>query len=291
MRSPTGEKERTTEMATAEEPSISYRILRALRGSVQALYRHRRILVTTTRVELRKRYAGSVLGRAWIVLQPTLFLAIYLFVYLVVFRVRFPGYSELDYVIYVFAGLVPYIAFMETLGMATVSIKQNIHLVRNVMLPPDLVPARVVCMALVTQTAGLAIIIVLSGINGTLSVNLLFLPVALLIEAMFLLGLSWAFSAMGVFVPDLGYFVNLMVLLLLFVSPIAFRPEMVPGALRLIVNFNPIYYLTEIFRFSLIDGYGMSPPVLFVAVIGGVMFFALGSIFFRRFRNVLVDYE
>ncbi|NQU60339.1 MAG: ABC transporter permease [Rhodospirillales bacterium] len=242
-------------------------------------------------MEFKKRFAGSLFGSFWIVLQPVLFLAIYLFVYLFVFRVRFPGYGQLDYVVFVFSGLVPYIAFMETLGMATASIKRDIHLVRNVMLPVDLVPARVVLMTIVTEFVGLAMIVGLSVLNGTISANLLFLPLALLLQVLFLLGLSTAFSAMGVFVPDLNYFVNLMVLLLLFVSPIAFRPDMVPEGMRFVVDFNPIYYMAEIFRFSLIDGYEMPPRIWIVAVVGSLVFYVLGCIFFRRFRKVLVDYE
>ena len=273
------------------QPSIRYRIIRAVRGSAEILFRHRRILVSTTRVELSKRYAGSVFGQTWIILQPLLFLSIYVFVYLVVFRVRFPGYSQLDYVVFVFSGLVPYIALMETLTVACVSVRQNIHMVRNVMLPIDLVPARVVAMALVTQTFGLAMVVLLSMVNGSISVNLLFLPVAFVVQGLFLLGLAWWFAAMGVFVPDLGYFVNLMVLLLMFVSPIAFRPDMVPAGLDFLVYLNPVYYMTELFRFSLLANYQLTGWVFLVSVCGALMVYTLGSIFFRRFRKVLVDYE
>jgi len=148
-----------------------------------------------------------------------------------------------------------------------------------------------VSMVIVTQLVGLVMVAVLSAINGSISVNFLFLPLALFLQLLFLLGLSWGFAAMGVFVPDLSYFVNLMVLLLLFISPIAFRPDMVPEGMRFIVDLNPIYYMTEMFRFSLIDGYEMPLRIWIVAVIGSLLFSVLGGIFFRRFRKVLVDYE
>ena len=125
----------------------------ALIDTIAVLIRHRGILVATTRVEFAKRYAGSFLGLFWVALQPLLFLGVYLFVYLVVFKVRFPGYSELDYVLYVFAGLVPYIGFMEAISLGTVSIKQNIHLVKNVILPIDLIPARMALMSLALAEA------------------------------------------------------------------------------------------------------------------------------------------
>jgi lipopolysaccharide transport system permease protein len=276
---------------TVTRSSVPHRVIRALAGSLQTVYRHRKVVLATTRTELNKRYAGSIFGPLWIVLQPVLFLSIYLFVYLVVFQVRFPGFSELDYVVYVFAGLVPYLAFMETLNMATGAIRRDIHLVRNVMLPLDLVPVRVVLMAMVTQLVGLAMVAALSAAAGSVSANLLFLPAALLLQVLFLLGLAWGFAALGVFIPDLNYFVNMLVLLLLFVSPIAFRPDMVPEGLRFVVALNPIHYMTEAFRFSLIDGYPLSPRALATAVVGSLTVYALGCVFFRRFRNVLVDYE
>jgi lipopolysaccharide transport system permease protein len=114
-------------------------LLRALstasRDMLGLIYRYRRLLVSITRVELAKRHAGSLLGIAWVVLQPALLLCVYLFVYMVVLRLRFEGFSRLDYVLYVFCGLVPYLGFMEALTTGALSIKQNIHLVKNVMLP------------------------------------------------------------------------------------------------------------------------------------------------------------
>jgi len=106
------------------------------------------LLAAITRVEFQKRYAGSVLGVSWLVLQPALLLSVYLFVYLVVFKVRFPGFSEMDFVVFVFAGLVPFLGTIEATNGAALSIKANMHLVKNVMLPTELVPVRTVPVAM-----------------------------------------------------------------------------------------------------------------------------------------------
>src|SRR5438094_9029175 len=93
---------------------------------LQIMMRDRRLLAAITRVELAKRHAGSLLGIAWVVLQPALLLSVYLFVYMVVLRMRFEGFSRFDYVLYVFCGLVPYLGFMEALTTGALSFKQNI---------------------------------------------------------------------------------------------------------------------------------------------------------------------
>ena len=111
-------------------------------------WRQRTVLASITRFELQKRFSGSVLGLAWIVLYPSLLLALYLFVFLVVFRVRFPGFSSFDYVLYVFAGLVPFIGLSEAVSSGCASMRQSLYLVKNVVLPPELIPLRTVLASL-----------------------------------------------------------------------------------------------------------------------------------------------
>src|SRR5882757_8015130 len=130
--------------------------------SAGVIARHRRVLAAITRVELAKRHAGSILGMTWVVLQPALLLSVYLFVYMVVMKLRFPGYSQFDYVLYVFCGLVSFLGFMEALTSGGVSIKQNIHLVKNVMLPIELIPVRAVFVGMTSQFVSLGIVLVMS---------------------------------------------------------------------------------------------------------------------------------
>jgi lipopolysaccharide transport system permease protein len=124
--------------------------------------RHRRLLASITRVELAKRHAGSLLGIAWVVLQPMLLLSVYLFVYMVVFPNRMENFRNFNFVIYVFCGLVPYLGFMEALTTGGLSIKQNIHLVKNVLLPIELVPVRAVLVGMASQFVSIGLVLVLA---------------------------------------------------------------------------------------------------------------------------------
>lgn len=258
---------------------------------LRMIARYRGILAAVTRVELGKRYAGSVIGMAWVFLYPALLLGIYLFVYLVVFRMRFPGYSGMDYTLYVFAGLVPYIGFMEALTSGAVSIKQNMHLVRNVMLPIELIPVRTVAVSLTTEIVALGVIVLLALAAGSLSPHVLWLPLVIALQVLFLIGLVLIVAALAVALPDISYFVNLCVLLLLFISPIGFKPEMVPAGFSAIVYLNPIYYMADAFRMSLLSTQAVEPGVLAVFALISLGTFVAGTSFFRRFKGVLVDYE
>jgi len=258
---------------------------------IRTLTRNSRLLVAITRVELSKKYAGSVPGASWLVLQPALLLSVYLFVYLIVFKMRFPGFSRLDYVLYVFCGLVPYLGAIDAITLGAVSIKQNIHLVKNVMLPIELVPVRAVLVAAVTQAVGLSVVVVLSALNGTLTPHVLWLPVIWALQIVMLSGFVWIVSSIAVGLPDVSYFINLFLFLLMWISPIGFTADMVPANLAAVLYLNPVYYLLEVYRDSLLLGRFPSPHVLLVYVGLSLLFFAVGSAFFRAFRGVLLDYE
>lgn len=250
-----------------------------------------RILKATTEVELRKKFAGSTLGSIWLVLHPLMFLLIYLFLFLVVFRVRFPDMSSLGYAIYVFAGLVPYIAMMEATTSGAVVIRQNMHLVRNVIVPIELVPVRCVLMVMAAELVGLALLVILLVVDGTLSWYVTALPLLLALQIAFMLGIVLTVSALGVLLPDIGYGINLVMIFLMFVAPIGFRMDMVPSGARMFVMLNPVTYMLEAFRSCLIVGYGPNWPAIAIFMSLSVLSLVGGAAFFHRFKSVIVDYE
>jgi lipopolysaccharide transport system permease protein len=257
----------------------------------RTLARNARLLLSITRVELSKRYAGSVLGMSWLVLQPALYLSVYLFVYLVLFKGQFAGFTRLGYVLYVFCGLVPYLGTIDAITLAAVSIKQNIHLVKNVMLPIELIPVRAVLVAMVSQAVGLAIVVLLSALNGSLTLHVLWLPVIWALQILMLCGMAWILSSIAVGLPDISYFISLFMFLLMWVSPIGYTTDMVPPNLAAVLYLNPVYYLLAVYRDSLLFGRFPSVNVALVYVGLALFFYVVGAAFFRAFRGALLDYE
>ena len=83
--------------------------------------------------------------------------------------------------------------------------------------------------------------------------------------------------------PDITYFINLFVFLLMFLSPIGFKPDMLPSKFAWVLYANPIYYMTEMYRDSMLYGRWPSPLVAIGYVVMCVATFAVGSAFFERF--------
>lgn len=257
----------------------------------RTILRYRKIIWATTRVELAKRYSGSALGFLWLFLHPALLLSIYIFVYVVIFKVRFPGYGQSYYVLYIFSGLIPYLGFWDAISTGSLCIKQNIHLVKNVMLPIELIPIRAVLVGMATQVVSTGILILLVGLKGTLTFHLLWLPIVFILQVLFLIGLVWILSALGVILPDITYFVNLFLLLLMYISPIGFTADMLPKNLHWMINLNPISYMLEMYRGSLLKGQWPAFSTLLIYILICTSVFALGAAFFKRFKSMLVDYE
>jgi lipopolysaccharide transport system permease protein len=146
-------------------------------------------------------------------------------------------------------------------------------------------------VALSGQAVALGLVVLLSAAAGSIGIGILALPIAVLFQAVALLGIAWLVSSLGVALPDLAYFLSLFLFLLMFISPIGFKPDMVPESLRFTVYFNPVYYMLEAYRDCLIGG--RTPDIRVWTIFGAFSFalFVVGAGFFRTFKGALVDYE
>jgi len=249
------------------------------------------------RIEFSKKYAGSVFGLFWVVLYPTLLLGIYMFVFVGIFKLRYNG-SVTEYVLILFCGIIPFLGITEAMMSGCQSIKQNIHLVKNVIFPIELIPVRVVFVSIISEIVGLGIILILVTLFGFLSPHVLWLPIVLLFQCLFLIGLVWILSVMAVFLQDVAQFIALSTFALMFMAPVCYTLDNVNnGWQKVIIFFNPITYVVEMFRHSLFypgtaKGPAWPDPLLCAAyVIMCVAMFTLGALFFMRFKDLLVDYE
>ncbi len=260
-------------------------------GSIaRTLFRHRAALVASTRMEIWRRHVSSLLGPFWIVLYPLLLLSAYTFTFFYVLGARLPGLDRSEYVLFIFCGLVPFLGFSEALNGACLAIRQNVHLVRNLLFPVELLPVRAVLVGLVSQTVASVFLVLISAVTGHLSANALWLPVVLFCQVLFLWGLAWPLSLLSVAVPDLTYFVNLILTFLVFISPIGFRPEMVPPAFGFVILLNPLSHFIEGYRNCLFPTTaGWHAPVLPMLLAAGSL--VVGAGFFIRFKDALFGDE
>ena len=142
-----------------------------------------------------------------------------------------------------------------------------------------------------SELIGLIMLIVLDLVSGSGTFRLALLPLAVLIQLIYLLGVAMLLAPLGVLFPDVGYFTNLVVLFVLFVSPIVFKPSALPGTVHFIVWANPVYYLLLPFRLATLPASGWDWASLAAASAIAIITYFVGCAFFSRSKPYLVDYD
>jgi lipopolysaccharide transport system permease protein len=259
--------------------------------SARLLVRHFPLLLRVVRNDLRARYAGSIIGVGWSVITPLLILGIYAAVYLFIFRIqRVAGLSGFQYVMFIFSGLVPFLATGEALSIGVTSVVADKAVLNNTVFPIDLVPVKPVITSQVVMTAGMTVLIAGLAFSGNLHWTIILLPVLWFGMAMALTGINWILSLLNVVFRDLTNLISAILMILLVASPIAYAPSMVPPQLQPLVVLNPFAYYVIAYQKVLVLGQlptGFDTVVLVVLSAG---LFALGSWFFPRAKRVLIDY-
>lgn len=260
-------------------------------SGLRMLARHRRLIWNLTLLDFRVRFAGSRLGLLWMLLSPLMILGSYLLLFGWILQVRpIPGGTGLDYGLVVACGLLPWVGFSEGVTAGTGSVLGQRNLMKSQFFPMELIPVTAVCSGLMGQLCGTALLLVVLAARGTLGASLGFLPLLLAVQAMFTVGLVWFLSCVNIVYRDLSQVVRLAIILLMFVSPIAYTQQMVPDGLKLIVLLNPLSYLIEGYRSAIL--LNEPPSVWGLVVFGGlaILAFQTGHHYFMRLRRTLPDY-
>lgn len=256
-----------------------------------ALFRYRKLICDLVVLDIKLRYAGSWLGLAWMLLAPLILLSAYVLLFGKILQVKAdPGVSPLTYGLLMACGLLPWVGFAEGVTRGTSSVLAQRNLLKSGVFPIELIPVSAVCTALLGQAGMTAFLLVVLGLIGTLGPSLAFLPVLLFLQALFTIGVVWFLSCVNILYRDTSQVVGLLLVLLMFVSPIAYTEQMVPAGLKLVVVANPLSYLIEGYRGALLFNHG--PSVQGLAVFGGLACaaFVTGYRYFMRLRLVLPDY-
>ena len=263
----------------------------AVRHSAVYLVTHAPILGRITRTELAAKYAGTLLGPLWAVLGPVLLLGLYAVTYSLILKVRVGGLESAEYVLFIFAGLVPFVATSEALHQGVSSVVANRALLSNTVFPIDLAPVKSVLLAQLPFAVGLGLILAGSALfsHGPPWTAAL-VPVVWALQAVALVGLVWFLALFNVVFRDLQMLMTAMLAALLIVSPIAYTREMVPAGLSFLVDLNPFAHFVMAYQRLLV--LGQVPSATEWGILVGVSgtAFAAGGWFFAAMKRAMLDH-
>lgn len=266
----------------------------ALSEIIALLTCHRQLTWEMTRREIADRYTGQAFGALWAIGHPLFLIAIYLFVFVVVFRIKIGGTVEmpLDYSTYLLSGLIPWLAFNEAMNKSTTAIVSHANLVKQIVFPIEILPVKGVLAAFLGQIVMTSILLayVLATHRGLFWTHLL-LPVLFVAQIAAMIGVCYILSAIGVYFRDLKEIVQLFGIVGVFILPVFYLPEQVPGLFRPILYVNPFSYMAWCYQDALYFGRFEHPWAWGVFGAFAIATFTVGFRLFKRlsrmFGNVL----
>lgn len=265
------------------------------------LVRHLGLATQLARREVVGRYRGAVLGILWSLLTPLLMLAVYTFVFGVVFKSRWTPpldiaggtaaqSSTAEFAVVVFAGLIVFQIFGEVINRAPSLVLSNANYVKKIVFPLEILPLVAVGSALFHAAVSLLVLFgFMLAVYGAIPLTALWLPVVLVPYCLLILGLGWFLAAFGVYYRDIGQFLGTLVTALMFLSPIFFPLSALPEWIQPWVALNPIVFPVEETRNVLI--WGKTPDFLALALYMGVALVVavLGYLWFQKTRKGFAD--
>ncbi len=261
-------------------------ILRVLRGrnmfsNVIELYRCRALIMSLVLKELKLRYLGSFLGFFWTFLNPLLLMCVYTIVFSVFFRIKVENYP-----VFLFCALIPWICFSHSILEGANSIIKGGNLITRVLFPAQVLPTVTVFSNLVNFILSLPLLFIfLLLFKVQIGIALIALPIVMVIQAVFTMGLVLMVSALNVHFRDIQHILGNLIIMWFFTTPIVYPSTSIPARLKFITYINPMATLIKAYRDILF--YRQFPDWMLLGGILclGFLVFFLGNLVFNRYKE------
>ena len=225
------------------------------------------------------RYSTSFLGYLWSVLDPLVMAVIYWFVFT---QIVDRAIGAEPYIVYLLAGLLPWTWFNGAVGDSTRAFIKDAKLVRSTRLPRSVWVARIVLSKGVEFVLAIPVVAIFAIVYGAqLTWGVLWLPLAIVLQAVLTLGLGLIIAPLVVFFRDLERAVKLILRFLFYASPIIYGLADLPDGLDVWASFNPLAGIISLYRASFFPE-EVEPRAVIVAAAMSLLALGAGALVFRR---------
>lgn len=210
---------------------------------LRELWEYRELIRNLVMRDLKVRYRNSVLGIAWSWLNPLLMMAVYTMLFTVFLHNDTPHYPIL-----VLSGLLPWNFFTDSVSQATGCIVGSAHLIKKVYFPREVIPISIVLSNLVNFLTALPVFFILVLTSGArLTWWALLLPLTILLQVAFTLGLALFLATLNVFYRDTQHILGVLLLAWFFLTPVFYPIGTVPQRANVLgISFNAQLWLRRL---------------------------------------------
>lgn len=262
--------------------------------NIKELLSYNHLLFRLVRKEFLINYQQTLLGPAWILFQPLLTMITYVFVFNKIIGVSIGG--KLPPVLFYFTAIVLWNFFNDSFSAVSKTFRDNIHIFSKVYFPRLIIPFASIAtqfFRFLIQLAFLIIIliyfIVFKGFHEKFTLYLLALPLIIFLIAMVSLSMGLIFSVITAKYRDLSNFVDIIIRILLFITPVIYPLSAVKQSIRWIVELNPLTPLFELFRLALLGEGTVSVPQILYSVIFIIFSSVIAILLFNKQGSKLID--
>ncbi|HQR37699.1 MAG TPA: ABC transporter permease [Blastocatellia bacterium] len=251
----------------------------------RGLWLYRELLRNLVERDIKVRYKRSVLGFAWMLLNPLITMIVFTVIFREVFKM------EQDYALYVISALLLYNFFSLGSSQGLNSVVVSGALIRKVWVPKAIFPLASVCANFINfglSLIPLAAVMVFTGAKATPA--LLILPIPIAAAFLFTFGVSLVLATLNVFYRDVRWFYDSVLLILFYMTPIIYPAKVVPEQFRAVLKVNPLTWLLDAFRMPIYEGRVPPASDLLVCVGLGVGMLWLGWLVFHRYEDRFINY-
>ena len=241
------------------------------------------MIFSLVKKDLRGRYKGSVLGFMWTFINPLF----QLIVYTIVFNHILPNNNVNKYYLYLFVALIPWIFFSSSITIGAASIVAQKDLIKKIYFPRMVIPISYVTSCFVNMLLCFIVIFAVIFVTGA-GMNflaLLTLPVIMIVEYIFALGMSLLTSAITVYFRDLEHILSIVAMAWMYLTPVVYSKDIVPDKYLPLFNLNPMTHIIDCYRTVQYDKQVPDLSSLLLAAGLGVFFLIFGTLVFNRLQK------
>ncbi len=243
--------------------------------------------------ELTGKYRNNFLGLYWIIITPLFMLSIYTFVFGYVFAIKWPGFAGsnlFQFSLILYSGLIFYNTFSEAVSRSPQIILENSNYVSKVVFPLEMLTVVSTFAAFINLFINLTLIIIFKIILfSNANFEIFYLLIILPSFALMILGITWIFASIGVFIRDLSHVVTSGIQGLLFLSPIFYPISSLPEWLRPFILINPISIPVEQARKVLLFNETPDISTLIIYLLFSVCISISGYYLFQKSKKGFAD--
>jgi len=253
------------------------------------IYLNRFVIVELTKRDFKTKYISNLFGLSWAILEPLAMMVILWFVFT---YIRTGRSTEVPFPLFLLTGLIVYDLFNKSINSATRGISNYGFLINKVNFRSAIIPLVKISSEVILHIIILLIVSLILILNG-MPVTVYWLLIFYYLFAMIFLltGITWFTSSISLFFPDIKYIITIIMRVLFFFTPIFWEVKSVPEHLQVYFRLNPLYYLVNGYRDSLLFGvpfwHHMSDTIYYWVI--SLVFFLIGVVVFKRLRPYFAE--